>query len=114
MICSTNEMSFAIPANAVMYVNNGWMREDVSLVRNGKTVLIHNIENPEGDMFIWQDQATQGIEEPPQYKVSQAAINADNANIIGWSYTCVPLWFPDTSLFTVPSEVVFELTGISQ
>jgi hypothetical protein len=112
-ICNTSETSFVIPASAVMYVYKGWMREDVTAVRNGEPILIHNIGDPEGDVFVWQDQATQGIEEPPSYNVGQTAINDANANIIRWSYSCVPWWLPDSSLFTVPTDVRFEQTNVS-
>ena len=108
-VCSyTNQVNGA-NINGKMYVDNGKMRGDFTVVNSGKneTVTSHILVNDSQNMYAWTDLSARGM------KMSLASAAGATASTSGGpdvnqevQFSCSP-WVADSAMFTVPTTITF-------
>lgn len=109
-VCSYTNAVNGSNINGKLYVADGKMRGDFTVVNTAKneTVSSHMIVNDGQNMYAWTDLSARGM------KMSLASATAASTTTTSSSpdvnqevqFSCSG-WTPDTSMFTVPTNVTF-------
>jgi len=109
-VCSyTNQVNGA-NINGKMYVDNGKMRGDFTVVNSGKneTVTSHMIVNDGQNMYAWTDLSARGMKMSLASAASASGASTSSGPDVNQEvqFSCSS-WTPDASLFTVPTTITF-------
>jgi|GEM_PF-6179992 hypothetical protein len=103
--CTVRYSDFTESYVAVAYFNGTAYRLDSQVDTNTGSYTMHSVTSDGITSHVWKSGETQGQIVPTQ-ELGAPLAQQSTANI-----QCAPWWFPDDSIFTIPTTVTFPATS---